>query len=134
MDIRQKLESVKMGLHLCSTSLLNGSAGGLHNNMTIISKTLLGLSATGIVAGSIIDFSGFNVNPSWMVALPSGAVFLGLFMISVMMEKEMAAFDAEEAGRLQLALIKTPAPAPRQNPELRQAAIPNEQKASLHEH
>jgi hypothetical protein len=70
--------------------------------MKTLSKTLLVVSATGIAAGSIIDFGGFSVNPSVTVALPLGAVFLGLFMISFMMEKEMAGFDAEEAGKLQL--------------------------------
>jgi hypothetical protein len=70
--------------------------------MKTLSKTLLVVSATGFTAGSIIDFGGFSVNPSVTVALPLGAVFLGLFMISFMMEKEMAGFDAEEAGKLQL--------------------------------
>ncbi len=58
--------------------------------MTTLSKTLLTVTITGLVAGSIIDFGGFNVNPVWMAALPFGAVFYGLFLISFMLEKEVA--------------------------------------------
>ena len=56
----------------------------------------------GFAVGGIIDFGGFSVISELTVVLPLGAVFLGLFMISFMMEKEMAGFDEEEAGKLQL--------------------------------
>jgi hypothetical protein len=65
-------------------------------NMTTLSKILLVFSVIGFVAGSITDFSGFNFNPAWAVALPLGAVFYGLFLISFMLEKEMAKFDKDE--------------------------------------
>src|SRR5476651_2277908 len=71
--------------------------------MTILSKTLLAVSVMGFTAGGIIDFGGFSVIPAVTVALPLGAVFFGLFIISLMMEKEMAKFDEEEAGRMRLA-------------------------------
>jgi hypothetical protein len=48
----------------------------------------LAVSVTGLVAGRVIDFGRFNLNPAWTVALPFGAV-LGAFLISVMLEKEM---------------------------------------------
>jgi hypothetical protein len=67
--------------------------------MTTLSKTLLVVSVTGFVAGSVIDFGGFNLNPSWTVALPLGAVSFGLFLISFMLEKEMVGFDEDEAKK-----------------------------------
>jgi len=84
--------------------------------MTTLSKTLLALSVTGFVAGSVIDFGGFNLNPSWTVALPLGAVSFGLFLISFMLEKEMTGFDEEEAKKWQLPQRNIPAPAPKQKP------------------
>jgi hypothetical protein len=68
-------------------------------NMTNTTKTFLVISAIGFVAGGIVDFCGVAVNPVWTVALPTGAIFLGLFMISLVLEKEVAAFDAEEARK-----------------------------------
>jgi hypothetical protein len=82
--------------------------------MTTLSKTLLAAGVTGLVAGSITDFAGFNFNPVWMAGLPLGAVFCGMFLISFMLEKEMALFDAERAKKL--AVIKTGPPAPQFKP------------------
>ena len=65
--------------------------------MTTLSRALLVVSVTGFVAGIIIDFGGLNLNPAWEVALPIGAVFFGLSLISVMLEKEVAKFDEDEA-------------------------------------
>jgi hypothetical protein len=71
--------------------------------MTKLTKTLALASVAGFVAGGIIDFGGFNVASSaLLLALPLGAVFLGLALIAFMLEKEMAEFDAEEASKLQL--------------------------------
>jgi len=82
--------------------------------MTTLSKTLLAVTITGLAAGSIIDFGGFNLNPAWAAALPFGAVFYGLFLISFMLEKEVARFDEEEAKELQV--IQDRLPLPGQNP------------------
>ena len=82
--------------------------------MTTLSKTLLAVTITGLVAGSIIDFGGFNLNPAWAAALPFGAVFYGLFLISFMLEKEVARFDEDEAKELQW--IKDCRPVPVQKP------------------
>ena len=84
--------------------------------MTTLSKTLLAVSVAGLAAGSIIDFGGFNPNPAWDVALPFGAISYGLFLISFMLEKEVAEFDEDEAKELQLIKDSYPAPAPRQKP------------------
>jgi hypothetical protein len=70
--------------------------------MTTLSKNLLAFSVTGLAAGSIVDFGGFNLNPAWAVALPVGAICYGLFLISFMLEKEVAKFDADEAKELKL--------------------------------
>jgi hypothetical protein len=68
------------------------------------------------VAGSIIDFGGFNLNPAWTVALPVGAICYGLFLISFMLEKEVAKFDEDEGKELQLIKGSHPAPVPKQKP------------------
>jgi hypothetical protein len=84
--------------------------------MTTLSKTFLAISATGFVTGSIVDFGGFSVNPSWTVALPLGAVFFGLFLILFMLEKEMAKFDEEESMKLQLIQSSPALPVLKQKP------------------
>ena len=91
--------------------------------MTTISKTLLVFSVTGLAAGSVIDFSGINLNPAWTVALPVGAIAYGLFLISFMLEKEVAKFDADEAKELQLIEENYPASAPRRKPAARPVII-----------
>lgn len=83
--------------------------------MTTLTKSLLAVCVTGLAAGSIINFGGLDVNPSWTVVLPLGAVCLGLFLISLMLEKEAAKFDVEEAkGWLLVAVVPPPQPVPRQ--------------------
>jgi hypothetical protein len=84
--------------------------------MTTLSKTLLSVTVTGLVAGSIIDFSRPNLNPSWDVVLPFGAIAFGLFMISFMLEKEVAKFNEDEAKELQLIKDRCSAPAISQQP------------------
>jgi hypothetical protein len=44
----------------------------------------------------------------WGVFLPVGAIFLGLFMIFNLLEKETALFDAEQRLRISLAEENTP--------------------------
>mgnify|MGYP001454402284 CR=1 FL=1 len=61
-------------------------------NMTTLTKTLLGLSLAGFAAG-------FTTDVLWGFSKPVGAIFLGLFLISKMLEKEIAQFNAEEKER-----------------------------------
>ena len=68
--------------------------------MTALSKTLLAVTVTGLVGGSVIDFGGFNLDPAWSVFLPFGAIAYGLFLISFMLEKEVAKFDEDAAAEL----------------------------------
>jgi len=83
--------------------------------MTTATKTFLGISVAGFITGAIVDFGGFAVNPMWTVALPVGAIFLGVFLISWIMEKEVAKYDEEQAKRIALArqhIAPAPEPAP----------------------
>lgn len=63
--------------------------------MTRLTKLFLGLSLAGFLAGGVIDARPGPVDPKWTVVLPLGAVFFGLFLIFLMLQKEMAAFDRE---------------------------------------
>ena len=76
--------------------------------MTKLTKTFLGLSLAGFAAGGVIDFSSAPLDPKWTALMPLGAVFFGLFLISLMLEKEMATFDREEAEKLQMVCQETP--------------------------
>jgi hypothetical protein len=82
-------------------SLVNDSSGETERIMTALSKTFLAVSVTGFMGGSIIDFGGLSVIPALTVVLPVGAVFFGFFLISFMLEKEMAKFDQEKAGNFE---------------------------------
>jgi hypothetical protein len=73
------------------------------NDMTTATKTFLAVSVTGFAVGGIVDFCLAKVDPMWTVALPVGAIFLGLFLISLVLEKEVALYDAEQAGKTRLA-------------------------------
>ena len=69
----------------------------MQRNMSKLTKTLLVLSCIGLVSGLIFVTGLVNVgNLSFLyVALPSGAIFFGLFLISKLLEKEVALHDAE---------------------------------------
>jgi len=84
--------------------------------MTKITKIFLGLSLVGFVAGGAIDFSGIPVDPKWTAVMPLGAVFFGLFLIFLMLQKEMAAFDREEAEKMQLVEQEAHAPTSQSTP------------------
>jgi hypothetical protein len=66
--------------------------------MTKLSKTLLALAILCLVAG--LPFSSGMVDARsaivLLVALPTGATFLGLFLISLLFGKETARYDAEQ--------------------------------------
>jgi hypothetical protein len=65
--------------------------------MTKTTKILLGLSVVGIGSGLVFVSGLINVqaNVAYYVSLPAGAILFGLFLISVLLEKETALFDAE---------------------------------------
>lgn len=78
--------------------------------MTTLTKTFLAASVVGFIIGSIVDFSNLTTDPKWTVAMPLGAVLFGLFLISLMLQREMSAFDQEEAKKAELVLPETAAP------------------------
>jgi len=57
--------------------------------MTTTTKTLLALSLIGFALGAF-------TNVLWGIGTPLGAVCLGLFIISRLLEKEAATFDEEQ--------------------------------------
>jgi hypothetical protein len=63
-----------------------------------MTKTLLAISLLCLVAG--FPFASGLVNAQEVVALyavlPAGAVFLGLFLICLLLEKEIAQYDADQ--------------------------------------
>ena len=60
--------------------------------MTKTTKILLAISLAGFAVGF--------TNILWGVGTPVGAVFLGLFMIFTILEKETALFDEENRSRI----------------------------------
>jgi flagellar biosynthesis/type III secretory pathway M-ring protein FliF/YscJ len=78
--------------------------------MTALTKTLLAVGLTGMLAGIVIDFGNFNPPPFLATALPFGAVFFALFLICLFLGKVARQFDAEEAQKLQSVQGKTARP------------------------
>jgi hypothetical protein len=100
-----------------------------------MSKILLWLAIAGLVVGvafasNLIDAHGVV---AWYVVLPVGAIFFGLFLISFMLEEEVAFYDAEQRIRQKATrspdakLIERPAAAPATGPKSRPARM-HEQK------
>jgi hypothetical protein len=71
--------------------------------MTRIPKTFLVVSLTAFAVGSVVTFGSPEIPVGWTVAMPVGAIFLGLFLVTFMLQKEVVRFDEEERARLELA-------------------------------
>jgi len=66
--------------------------------MTTPSKTLLAVAVGGLTLGSIVAHYGDDASPAALAAvLPLGAIASGMFLIVFMLEKEVAAYDQEQA-------------------------------------
>jgi hypothetical protein len=65
--------------------------------MSKMTKALLVLSLVGLVSGFAFVSGVVNVGEAvgLYAALPMGAIFFGLFLISKLLEKEVAIYDAE---------------------------------------
>jgi hypothetical protein len=59
-------------------------------------KALLTLAVTGLIVGIIVALRHAEPAPAWTLALPVGVVCLGLFLLSLVWQKEMAKFEEEE--------------------------------------
>ena len=79
--------------------------------MTRIPKALLAVSLTAFAVGSVVTFGSPDIPVGWTVAMPVGAIFFGLFLLTFMLQKEVASFDEEERARLELAERRTARPA-----------------------
>lgn len=64
--------------------------------MKQLTKALLIVSLTAFTVGFVTDLL-------WGFGMPVGAIFLGLFMIPKMLEKEMATYDEEHRPQIALA-------------------------------
>jgi hypothetical protein len=66
--------------------------------MSVMTKTLLWLSLTCLVSGLVLvsPFVKVEIAASLYVLLPAGAILFGLFLISFVLQKEAAAYDAEQ--------------------------------------
>ena len=71
--------------------------------METVQKLLLTLALMGLAIGIPVTFRHAEPAPAWAFALPAGAVFVGLFLISILWQKEMAKFDEEERLKTELA-------------------------------
>lgn len=64
--------------------------------------TLLVLAIAGLTSGIALS-SGFlpvGDSPVWFVCLPTGAIFFGLFLISITLEGAVAEYDRENHSAL----------------------------------
>ena len=72
--------------------------------MSKLTKILLGTSLVLLITGLLFVTGVINTETivALYVALPTGAIFFGLFLISKCLEKEVAGFDAEHSASLKL--------------------------------
>jgi phosphate/sulfate permease len=70
--------------------------------MSRMTKTLLVLSVGCLATGFLVVSNVINVHgmAAFYVLLPAGAIFFGLFLISLMLEKETAQYDKEQRALL----------------------------------
>lgn len=65
--------------------------------MTRLTKFCVATALAGLVVGLLVSFGVIDVgsHAAWYVALPVGAVFIGLSLTCYALEKEVARFDGE---------------------------------------
>ena len=71
--------------------------------MTRIPKALLAVSLTAFAIGGVAAYGNPEIPVGWTVAMPVGVVGLGLFLLTFLLQQEVARFDEEERARLDLA-------------------------------
>ncbi len=59
-------------------------------------RLFLALALAGLAVGIPVTFWGVGASTLWTVALPLGAVFLGLYLVTLLLRNEVARFDAEQ--------------------------------------
>lgn len=80
-------------------------------------KLLLILAVAGSTIGITVSLSRVRLDPAWTVALPGGVVCLGLFLISRLLQNEVARFDDEQRSKIESARCNL-ASAPAKNGKL----------------
>jgi len=88
--------------------------------MKKLPKALLAVSVVSFVVGFFVTLTPVALPPAWMVAMPVGAISLGLFLIAFVLENETAKFDAEVAVAVERCSRQTreAAPADHADPRL----------------
>ena len=71
--------------------------------MTSFQKLLLMLAVIGLGIGIPVSVSHTQLDPVWTFALPGGTISLGLFLITSMLKREVAAFKVEESSKMEAA-------------------------------
>jgi hypothetical protein len=71
--------------------------------MKRLPKLFLIISMAGFGAGAFATLSGADLPPAWAAGMPFGAIFLGLFLIALILQNEMAKFDQDEKQRREVA-------------------------------
>ena len=67
-------------------------------------KVLLTSALTALAFGLVVSVSRISFAPELTVALPTGVILLGLFLISRLFHKEMARFDREHRSKIESAM------------------------------
>ena len=75
--------------------------------MTKLPKFFLTISLTCFAVGAVVCFGNIEVHPSWMVSMPAGAIFFGLFLNAYVLQGEVASFDEETLMRIRIAANHT---------------------------
>ena len=99
------------GLRHSLASLMNESSTEVKLTMTRIPKVLLAVALAAFAVGSVAAFGNPKIPVGWTVAMPVGAVCLGLFLVTLLLQQEVARFDQEERARLELADLYAAEPA-----------------------
>lgn len=68
--------------------------------MTKLPKILLAICATAFVTGLAVTAGNFDLPPAWGVAMPLSAIFFGAFLVTRMLQDEMAKFDEERRAQV----------------------------------
>jgi len=71
--------------------------------MTKLPKFFLTISLACFAVGAVVCLANIGVHPSWMVSMPAGAIFFGLFLNAYILQGEVAKFDEETQMRIRMA-------------------------------
>lgn len=81
--------------------------------MTKLPKTLLAISSTAFVIGLAVTIGNYDLPTAWTVAMPVSAIFFGGFLVTRILQDEMAKFDEDRRAQLQRINRESPATAVR---------------------